>query len=71
MPMGFVQASSHLQRCLSRILGEFLGHNVVIYIDDIIIFAGAIDDFSRVVIAVIEILRQNNLLLKCSKCLRN
>jgi len=68
MPMGFVQASSHLQRCLSQILGKFLGHNVVIYIDDIIIFAATVDEFSYVVIEVIKILKNNNLYLKREKC---
>ena len=35
MAMGLVQASSHLQKCLSWLFKEHIGFDMSIYIDDI------------------------------------
>lgn len=54
------------QREMSRILGSV--KNIVVYIDDILIFAANLQDLRVTVAQVLEILKANNLTINQSKC---
>lgn len=54
------------QREMSRILeGE---ENIVVYIDDILIYAKSLEELHKTVAKVLEILRENNLTINPKKC---
>lgn len=54
------------QREMSRILKDV--KNKIIYIDDVLLFAGTIEELRKTVAQVLSILRLNNLTLNSSKC---
>lgn len=54
------------QREMSRILGGV--KNIIVYIDDVLIFADNLEDLHKTVAQVMEILRANNLTINPSKC---
>lgn len=54
------------QREMTRILKDF--PNIIIYIDDILIFAGTLEELRKTVAQVMQVLRQNNLTLNQDKC---
>ncbi|XP_062703931.1 uncharacterized protein K02A2.6-like [Aedes albopictus] len=54
------------QREMSRILKDI--KNVIVYIDDILIFGNSIEDLRRTVAQVLQALRANNLSLNIEKC---
>lgn len=53
------------QREMSRILGGV--NNVIVYIDDILIFANNLEDLRKTVAEVLRILRANNLTINTDK----
>lgn len=54
------------QRAMTQILDGI--DNVIIYIDDILMFASSIEELHKIVAKVLRILRANNLSLNVSKC---
>ncbi|XP_058816578.1 uncharacterized protein K02A2.6-like [Topomyia yanbarensis] len=54
------------QREMSRILKDI--DNVIVYIDDILIFGKTIDELRKTVAKVLQVLRANNLTLNIEKC---
>ncbi|XP_055619507.1 uncharacterized protein K02A2.6-like [Toxorhynchites rutilus septentrionalis] len=54
------------QREMSRILKD--ADNIIVYIDDILIFAQTLEELRRSVANVLKILRKNNLTLNIEKC---
>lgn len=54
------------QREMSRMLGEV--ENIIVYIDDILMFADSLDQLQKTVSHVLRILRANNLTLNLDKC---
>lgn len=54
------------QREMMRILGNV--KNVIVYIDDILVFASSLEELHTIVAQVLQILRSNNLTLNAEKC---
>lgn len=54
------------QREMTRILKDF--PNVIVYIDDILIFAKSLAELRKTVAQVMQVLRENNLTLNLDKC---
>ncbi|XP_055614289.1 uncharacterized protein K02A2.6-like [Uranotaenia lowii] len=54
------------QREMVRILGDI--RNVIVYIDDILIFAASLVDLRKTVAEVLQVLRANNLTINTKKC---
>ena len=68
MAMGLVQASSHLQKCLSWLFKDHIGFDMSIYIDDLVLFCSTLSELRELVRFVILRLREYNIFLKRSKC---
>ncbi|XP_062556780.1 uncharacterized protein LOC134221606 [Armigeres subalbatus] len=54
------------QREMCRILGSV--ENIIVYIDDVLIFANTLENLHKTVEQVLEILKVNNLTINASKC---
>lgn len=54
------------QREMTRILKDF--DNIIVYIDDILIFAATLEELRSTVARVMQVLRANNLTLNVEKC---
>ncbi len=61
-------ASATFQRLMNKILRQYIGKFVQIYLDDVIIYSNNLDEHKRHIKAVLEKIRKANLKLKPSKC---
>src|SRR4051795_5257800 len=69
MPFGLSYAPATFQRLMNRVLQEFLGDFVVIYLYDVIIFTkGTFEQHINYLQQVFEALRITNLKIKFKKC---
>ena len=69
MPFGLNYAPATFQRLMNRVLQEFLGDFVAVYLDDIIIFTkGTFEQHMNYLQQVFEALRMTNLKIKLKKC---
>ena len=68
MPFGLKGAPATFQRYMNSVMQPFLDKFVIQYLDDTLIFSKTKDEHEEHVIAVLERLRQEGLLLKPSKC---
>src|SRR6266536_1664007 len=69
MPFGLSYAPGTFQRLMNRILQEYLGKFVVVYLDDVIIYSkGSLEDHLDHIRQVFETLRRVNLKIKLKKC---
>ena len=68
MTLGLCNAPSVFQRFMNDILHEFIDKGVVIYLDDILIYARTLEELRGITCAVIERLMKHNLFLKPEKC---
>ena len=69
VPMGFVQSAFHVQRCMYRLFVKYFGRGIMVYLDDIIVYAKSWEDFKSLLSAAFEILREANLFVKREKCI--
>jgi len=58
MPFGLVNAPATFQTMMNEILGEFLDQGVVVYIDDILIYSGTVEEHTILVRKVLQRLRE-------------
>ncbi len=68
MPFGLTNAPATFQRFVNHILQDHLGYFVCVYMDDILIYSKTEDEHIWHVQTVLNILRENKLLAKMSKC---
>ena len=68
MPFGLTNAPATFQRVMERILADQLYRNVLVYIDDIIVFSRSIREHIEYLATVFKALENAGLCLKRSKC---
>ena len=67
IPMGFINAPGTFQVMINHILHDLLDNGVLVYIDDILIYAETIEEYDRLILDVFKRLRRNNLTI-CQMC---
>jgi hypothetical protein len=68
MPFGLTNAPSAFQRFMNDIFSDLLDVNVVVYLDDILIYSDNMADHKKHVREVLRRLRENDLFCKPEKC---
>ena len=68
MPMGLATAPPTFQRLLEMVLAEKIGHGVLVYIDDVILYSETEEAHEKLVSEVFQLLESAGLSLKASKC---
>ncbi|KAF8116007.1 hypothetical protein N665_0024s0032 [Sinapis alba] len=68
MPFGLTNAPSTFMRLMNHILRSFIGHFVVFYFDDILIYSKSLDDHKMHLKSVLEVLRKERLFANPGKC---
>lgn len=68
MQFGLTNAPAVFQRFMNNIFQDLLDENVIIYLDDILIFSSDLETHKKHVAEVFRRLEQNNLTVKASKC---
>ena len=71
VPFGMKNAPSQFQMIMNEVLSKFITKGVLIYIDDIIIYARSIAEHNRILTQVLEKLREHNFKLNTKKCFFN
>lgn len=69
MPFGLCNAPASFQTFMNRILREFLGKSVVVYLDDIVVYSESMEEHLHHLTQVFEVLRAHTLYAKPSKCI--
>ena len=68
MPFGLANALSLFQAFVNEVFRDMLGRQVIVYIDDILIFSTNLEDHITHVRAVLKRLMVNHLFIKAEKC---
>src|SRR6266496_6681946 len=68
MPFGLNNALMTFQRLMNKILRQYIGKFVQVYLDDVIIYSNNLNEHKRHIKAMLEKIREANLKLKPSKC---
>jgi hypothetical protein len=68
MHFGMINAPATFQRMIQSILSDLLDMGVVVYIDDILIYAKTLEEHDRLVIEVLRRLTQHHLTVVAEKC---
>jgi hypothetical protein len=68
MPFGLTNAPASFQDMMNHILKDLLDKGVVVYIDDILIYAKNTEQHDKLVEEVLERLAKNNLVISPEKC---
>ena len=68
MPFGLSNAPAVFQRLMNDVFREYLDKFVIIYLDDILIYSETMEEHVDHVRKVMQLLRDNNLYCKLSKC---
>jgi hypothetical protein len=68
MPFGLCNAPATFQALMNRILRQFIAKFVIVYLDDILIYSTSFNDHLRHISLVLQVLRENQLFVKPSKC---
>lgn len=69
MPFGLTNAPASFQALMNFILAEFLRNFVLVFFDDILIYNTSMADHIKHLTTVFEVLRENQLYAKLSKCI--
>ena len=68
MPFGLTNAPTIFMDLMNRIFQPYLDKFVIVFIDDILIYPGSKEDHEEHLRVVLQILRENQLYAKFSKC---
>ena len=68
MPFGLTNAPAVFMDLMNRIFRPYLDQFVIVFIDDILIYSGSKEDHEENLRVVLQILRENQLYAKFSKC---
>jgi hypothetical protein len=68
VPQGAADSALHFQLQMHEVFGEHLYESVLVWIDDVLLFASSPSDFVAKLRVFFLILRQRNLKLNASKC---
>ena len=68
LPFGLANAPSIYQRTMNKVLAQFIGKFVMVFIDDIVVYSKNKEDHAKHVQLVLETLEKNGLTLKDTKC---
>ena len=68
MPFGLTNAQAVFMDLMNRIFQPYLDQFVIVFIDDILIYSGSKEDHEEHLRVVLQILRENQLYAKFSKC---
>ncbi len=67
MPFGLNNAPATFQKLMNKVLRQYIGKFVQVYLNDVIIYSNNLDEHKRHIKAVLEKIREANLKLKLSK----
>ncbi|XP_024519172.1 uncharacterized protein LOC112342112 [Selaginella moellendorffii] len=68
MPFGLTNAPATFQRLMNQVLQPYLGKFAIDYFDDILVFSSSMEEHEMHVQSVLQLLRDNKLYSKLSKC---
>jgi len=68
MPLGWCNAPSIFQKMMNDIFEDMLGKEVVIYIDDLLIYGETEEEVTEITLKVLERLKKHKLYVKPQKC---
>ncbi|KAL2252777.1 UNVERIFIED_CONTAM: Transposon Tf2-12 polyprotein [Sesamum indicum] len=68
MPFGLTNAPAAFMALMNRTFQEYLDHFVIVFIDDILVYSKDRDEHERHLRIVLQILKENELYAKLSKC---
>ena len=68
MPFGLCNAPANFQRLMEKVLGPLIGLGVLVYIDDVLIYAEMPEQLIEIFFTVLKLLVKARLKCKASKC---
>jgi hypothetical protein len=68
MPFGLSNAPSTFQALMNFVLKPFLRRCVLVFFDDILVYSSSCTEHLQQLRAVLQVLREHQLHIKCSKC---
>ncbi len=68
MPFGLCNAPATFQRLMEKVLGVHIGHGVLVYLDDVLIYAETPEQLLEKLLQVLRLMEQAGLKCKASKC---